>query len=236
MSKIVKIPLNLIISVLILMYLVMRTYGIAGYLPSLWSLPLLMIFVFSVAILLKLQKFILFQLVKESRWIILSLFVLMIYMFLENGNFKLYTTFNYLNFSVPFYIIGYYWGILRRDKYFKISVIGYFIFVSFFLFSKLLQIEIFREIGKETLGRLFYNPGGEESYNEMIFLWPYVAFLLIIVMGLVISVNIEPRNKPFVYLLSLICFISILFSGLSAPIVLIVVAIFVYYFNESNLK
>ena len=46
-----------------------------------------------------------------------------IYMFLENGNFKLYTTFNYLNFSVPFYIIGYYWGILRRDKYFKISVI-----------------------------------------------------------------------------------------------------------------
>lgn len=236
MSEKIRISSNSVISILILLYLIIRTHGIAGYLPSVWAMPLLLIFVFSILILHKLPKPSLHQLVKESRWIILSLLILIVYMFLQYGNFKLYSTFNYLVFSIPFYIIGYYWGIFRRDIFFKNTIIAYFIFISLFLFSKLVQVDNFGTIGKETIGRLFYTPGWEENYNEIIFFWPYVAFVLITAIGLLSRKYLIHKNRTFLYILSLICLISILFSGVAAPLVLIVIAMLIYYFNKSKSK
>jgi len=236
MPEKIRISSNSVITILILLYFIIRTHGVAGYLPSVWAIPLLLIFAFSILVLPKLPNKSLSQLVKESRWIILSLIVLIVCMFLQYGNFKLYSTFNYLVFSIPFYIIGYFWGIFGRDKYFKISVIGYFIFISLFLFSKLLQVDNFGTIGKETIGRLFYTPGGEANYNEIIFFWPYVAFVLITAISLLSRKYLIPKNRTFLYVLSSICLISILFSGVAAPIVLIVIAMLVYYFNKSKSK
>lgn len=236
MPEKIRISSNSVITILILLYFIVRTHGVAGYLPSVWAIPLLLLFAFSILILPKLPNTSLRQLVKESRWIILSLIILIVCMFLQYGNFKLYSTFNYLIFSIPFYIIGYYWGTFRRDKYFKISVIGYFIFISLFLFSKLLQVDNFGTIGKETIGRLFYTPGGEANYNEIIFFWPFVAFVLITAISLLSNKYLISKNRTFLYVLSSICLISILFSGVAAPIVLIVIAMLVYYFNKSKSK
>lgn len=236
MTQTMRISSNVLITMLMLLYFVIRTHGIAGYLPSVWAIPLLLIFSFSILALPKLSKFNLIKLIKESIWIILSLIILIICIFFQYGNFKLYATFNYLVFSIPFYIIGYYWGIYSKIKFFRYTVIGYFIFISLFLFSKLLQVDNFGNIEKETIGRLFYTPGGELNFNEIIFFWPFTAFGFIIAISLISRQELSLQNRIFLYVLSSICLISFLFSGVAAPIVLIVTTIMVYYFNKSKSK
>lgn len=236
MPEKIRISSNSVITILILLYFIIRTHGVAGYLPSVWAIPLLLIFAFSILVLPKLPNKSLSQLVKESRWIILSLIVLIVCMYFKYGNFKLYETFNYLFFSIPFYIIGYYWGIFSKDKFFKITVIGYFIFISIFLFTKLIQVENFGDIGKETIGRLFYTPGDELNLNNFIFFWPFTAFVFIVAISLLRKLNLNSKKRIFLYLLCSICLVSFLLSGAAAPLVLIISTILIYYFIKSKSK
>ena len=104
------------IILIICIYFVVRTYGIAEVIPGYWVIPLLIITIYSFYSLQKQNLNVVFFLVKESRWILLSLVILSIYIGFDYGNFKLTTTFIYLLVSVPFYILGFLNGVKSNES------------------------------------------------------------------------------------------------------------------------
>jgi hypothetical protein len=230
-----KISTNSIIAFFLLVYFIIRTHGIAGYIPSIWVAPLFIFFVFSVIIILKLSRLILEQFIKDSKWIILSFIFLLICIYFEYGNFKLYDTFHYLGFSIPFYIIGFYWGLSGGDKNLKYTVVGYFIFISLYLFTKLIQVNNFANITPETIGWFFYVAGGF-TLNDLTFFWPFAAFVSILAYAFFAEQNQDLIKKILILTLTSICLISFLVSGVAAPLVLIFTTILIYYFIKNGLK
>lgn len=231
----VKFLYNSVISTFILFYFIVRTYGISGYIPSVWVIFLIFIILYSILIVLKLPRLVLIKFIIESKWIILSFFILIVYILFQYGNFKLYSTFSYLVVSIPFYIIGFYWGIYNSIKYFKTIALGYFIFISLFLFFKLLQIKNFHEINLETIGSIIYPPGQKSNHNELVFFWPFVAFTCVIAISLIKNIAIK-KIKFFLCFLVLICFISVFLSGLAAPIVMLFLSFLIYLFQKAKSK
>lgn len=215
------------IAIIILVYFIIRTHGIAGYMPSIWVIPLGIIIIFSIVILFKLPKPFLNQLLKNSKWIILSIIFLLICIYFRHGNFKLDETFKYLSISIPFYIIGYYWGLNGKDVNYKNIVVWYFIFLSLYLSTKLLQINSLNNITKETLGQLFYTTDGL-NLNDMIFFWSFASFVFIIAN---IYIWKKKNSNVFFKLIFIICFLfSFLISGFAAPFALIITTILFFYF------
>ncbi|MBA7555114.1 hypothetical protein ES705_47767 [subsurface metagenome] len=104
-----------IIFLIVLLYFILRTEGIAIHVPSVWVIPLSLILFYAFFTMSKLKKPDIKFLFIESRWIILSLLILLVFVFFKHGNFRLRAFFIYLFISIPFYMIGFYWGVKNKD-------------------------------------------------------------------------------------------------------------------------
>lgn len=208
-------------------YFVVRTHGIAAYLPGIWVIPLFIIAIVSTYLTSGLSKTAFLYFRKLSNWIWISGLVLFVAVFLEHGNFRLYEAFRYLLFSIPFYLIGYYWGLKGYDNQFKRVIWFTYCFWGIYLFTKIIQIQDFGSISDETLGRLFYS-GATESLNDLIFFWPFMAFASLISLGFFLSSSTLKRKILWTFFG--IYILAFLLSGFAATIFLVGVALLIYYF------
>ena len=163
------------IAFVLIVYFILRTYGIVQVLPSLWLFPLIIISFFSFKLIIKNKKSLSF-LINESKWIILSFFIISIYLIFQYGNFKLNVTFFYLISSIPFYIIGFYSGIDFKNNLIYIVSSVYFIFISLYLFPKILFVLSQNSFDSRLFISLFVD---NKDDNDIIFFLPFVAFITI---------------------------------------------------------
>lgn len=208
-------------------YFVVRTHGIAAYLPGIWAIPLFIISFFSIYLTFGLSKTSWSYLSKLSKWIWISGLVIFVAVFLEHGNFRLYETFRYLLLSIPFYLIGYYWAVNGYENQFRRVIWFTYYFWGIYLFTKIIRIQDFGSISDETLGRLFYS-GATESLNNLIFFWPFMAFASLVSLGFLLSSSNLRRKVLWIFFC--IYIIAFVLSGFAATIFLVGVALVIYYF------
>jgi len=220
---------NFIVSIIVL-YFIFRTHGVVQILPGIWLFPLIIIALFSVNKGLSVKKKYLKFLIKESKWIILSVFILTAYKFFDYGNFKLTNTFSYLITSLPFYVIGFYYGIKFNKDFIKKITIGYFVFTFFFLIPKI--VLVFSTGFNSTLFNLSFV--ADPTNKDFLLFLPFVSFITVYgSIQLLQSKSLLIKILAYIILLTNI--LAMFLSGKAGPIVILLIAITFYFFkNRSN--
>jgi len=218
------INVNNILTYSLLVYFILRTHGINGYLPSVWVIPLLLII--SIAFKKIKSTYFLF-LINELKWVIISFILLLAFIYYDYGNWKLQDLFNNLAFSIPFFIVGFDWGIFNKKKYFNQIIKYLYFFTAFYLLSKLIQINGPFIIDESFLGNAFYSV--DNNLQNLIFFWPFTT-----IVGIIGFTNIWYDNEYSKYYknFTLFCFsiiiTSILLSGFGAPVFLLMLTFIIF--------
>lgn len=216
------------IAFVLIVYFILRTYGIVQVLPSLWLFPLIIISFFSFKLIIKNKKSLSF-LINESKWIILSFFIISIYLIFQYGNFKLNVTFFYLISSIPFYIIGFYSGIDFKNNLIYIVSSVYFIFISLYLFPKILFVLSQNSFDSRLFISLFVD---NKDDNDIIFFLPFVAFITIYSGYLLLKS--KKSYLRFFSIVFIILNISALFLAGKAGAFAVILFTIIFYFYKRN--
>ena len=220
-----------ILSFLILVYFIVRTHGIAGFLQSIWTIPLFFIIMGS---FLEIKQAYISIILRNAKWIIISLIILGVSIIFKHGNWKLYYTFTILTISIPFFIIGFRWGYNNLEKYLNYILKTYFIFISLFLLIKLFQVNSFNVIDKDLLGSLFYSQSG--TLNNLVFFWPFTIIISAIAFINILSTARSAYLRSlYIFLFSIVVFSSLI-SGFAAPVFMLVITFVVYFFLKFQNK
>jgi len=214
----------------IVLYFILRTYGIAELVPTLWVIPLLFISIMSLHVLLCQKQKVNYFLFKESRWIIISLIVLLVHKFYDHGNFKLEATFSYLLCSTPFYILGFSNGIKVNDSFIKKIIIGYFMFLSIYLLPKVFVVLFSGSFHSGLFNSLFLTNSEEAGY--ILFL-PFLAFVTVYGFRLMYASRLMYVKLTAVIIL-FFNLLSLVLSSKAGPISMIIFASIIYYFYDSK--
>jgi hypothetical protein len=214
----------------IVLYFILRTYGIAELVPTLWVIPLLFISIMSMYVLLCQKQKVNYFLLTESRWIIISLIVLLIYKFYEYGNFKLDTTFTYLLGSIPFYILGFSNGLKANDAFIKKIIVSYLWVLFIYLLPKIFLVLSSGYFSSDFFISSFVNGGFETS---IIFFLPFIAFVT--VYGFKLMYDSKLGYVKIMALIILFFNILALFlSSKAGPISMLLFSFVIYYFKRNN--
>tara|TARA_R110002051_G_scaffold325568_1_gene428961 strand:- start:11268 stop:12578 length:1311 start_codon:yes stop_codon:yes gene_type:complete len=225
--------LNNITIVIIVLYFILRTYGILELLPGLWVFPLAFIIIQSIHIVLNQQPKVTKFLFKESRWIVLSFFILLTYVSFQYGNFKLETTFTYLLTSIPFYIIGFSNGIKLNDSFLKKTTVSYFLFLSIYILPKTVTVLSSGSFNSDLFISLFVSSKEDTS---VIFFLPFVAFITIYGFKLLFESKKSAIVNTIAALILFLNILALFISSKAGPIAVIVFAIIIYYFKGERRK
>ena len=214
-----------LLAIFIILYFVLRTYGIVQIFPSLWLFPLIVIASFSAVLVIKNKNYFNFFF-KESKWIIISIFVLFSYLIVQYGNFKLEVTFVYLLTSLPFYIVGFYSGIDTKNKLVFWVSSGYFIFLSFYLLPKSFFVLSQNSFDSQLFINLFVD---NEDDNDIIFFLPFLAFITIY-SGYILSKSKKIKIRYLSYICIAINILALFLSAKAGAFALILFTIIFYYY------
>ena len=221
-----------LIILIISIYFIVRTYGIAEIIPGYWVIPLLIITIYSFYSLQKQNPNVVFFLVKESRWILLSLVILSIYIGFDYGNFKLTTTFIYLLVSLPFYILGFLNGVKSNESFIRKISIFYFMFLGIYLLPKTFLVLSLRNFNPELFISLFIEGGVESSF---IFFLPFTGFVSIF--GYALMSESKSVIIRLIALMTLIAIIIALFIASKAgPIAMLILTFIIYNYYKKGKK
>lgn len=230
-----KFRVSSAISIVIFIYLVIRTHGIAAYVPGVWVIPLVIMSAYVLYELSKLSINSLLFIFIQSKWIILSIFILLVSIIFQHGNFRLYVLFNNLLISSVFFIIAYIWGVKDYKSEFRRVICLYYYFLFFFLFTKLVQVDFGASYTKETLGRLFYTGNTDIVLNDLILYYPFFSFVTIIGFYY-LTKDATSIKKSIVSILAASNLIVFIISGFAAPLFLVVVTLLIYYVLSTGRK
>lgn len=214
---------------IVVLYFILRTYGVVQLTSGLWALPLIVLSAQSLHLVLSQNFKITKYLLVESKWIIFSIFILLIYILYDYGNFKLDTTFSYLLTSIPFYIIGFYNGIKVDETFIKKITIFYLIFLGIYLLPKTITVLTSGSFNSSFFTSLFVS----KEDTDFIFFLPFVAFITIF--GYKLMRNSKLRLLKISATIILFFNILALFlSSKAAPIVMLLFSIIIYFFKGSK--
>lgn len=163
------------ITLVLILYFILRTHGIVQIFPAVWIFPLLILTIYSVTLLIKNKKTHYFLFLK-SKWILISFFILLIYFINQFGNFKLNSTLLYLISSIPFYIIGFYSGLVPKNNLVYRVSIYYVLFLFIYLLPKSLFVLSQNTFNSELFISLFVD---NIEDNDVIFFLPFLSFITI---------------------------------------------------------
>jgi len=114
-------------------------------------------------------------------------------------------------------------------------MVAFYVFLSFYLLSKIILIDNFTNIRPESMGILFYTPRYAEL-NDLILYYPFWAYVSIIGFALFWKDNKGVSGNILNIAFIIICIFFFILSGMAAPLFLLLVTIFVYYFLKSKSK
>lgn len=165
--------------------------------------------------------------VRDSKWIILSLVILVIYFLVSYGNTNgLLSRILVLYCTIPAFILGYYLGFSKRRNilYFIISI-AYWVVFSITIFT-------FTRSGSFVYDDIYSS--GDLTKNYFILYWPFV--FIIANVGFFTMVDNFRKNRKLSILLFgsyILMLISIFLTTFTAPIMLtFIFFIFYFYFRE----
>ena len=207
----------------------MRTHGIVQLIPAIWVVPLVVISLNALFLFADLPHSAKGFLFKESKWVYFSIIILVIHLAFQHGNFKLFSTLSYLITSVPFYIIGYYYGFKNKDYFISKILIIYHFILSLYLLPKTYVVLVSSEFSADSYNALFV-----ESYDlDFILFWPFAAFVTVI--GLAFSITSKSTVLRQISIFfggtNLIAFIL---CSKAAPFVFLVLSFLAYNILKKN--
>jgi hypothetical protein len=214
---------------LLITYFILRTHGITQIFPDVWVLPLVGISLYAIMQFVNMTRKERYYLFIESKWIVLSVFVLLIHIVYQHGNFKLYSTFAYLVTSIPLYIIGFKYGLYNSDSFIRKIAITYFIFITVYLLPKTVAVLSMGSISDDIFNSLFL------GYTDLDFIlfWPYAAFVAVI--GFTYMKDSKSgmlrTGAVIFFLINVVAFIL---SSKAAPMVFMILLFMIYNILKKN--
>lgn len=214
-----------LLNFLIVSYFFLKQELINNLIPSIWFMFLLLITIISF------HEFFLMSsnekrfLLKKKIWILISLITLIGYKFYDYGNFRLDYMIQYLSYSIPFLVIGFYFA-LNKKKLNNIIIIGFvLIFVSYLpvIFTYLSSGNYNRDFLKSLI---FF---GKEN-SGLIHFWPFLATSIIFSIIISNSYITNLYYRVLLYICVSILLLFIFFSGYFSGIFFIIIFLLSFYF------
>lgn len=222
--------LNNITVIIIVVYFILRTYGIVEFSLGAWIIPLFFICLNAIHVILNQNLKATAFLFKESKWIVLSFVVLLISIIFNHGNFKLYNTFTYLLSSVPFYILGYSYGIKGNITFVRKITIYYLVFLFLYILPKIYVVLSARSFDSALFNSLFVMDEKDKGY--ILFL-PFLAFITLY--GFQFLYKSKSKKLRLIGLLILFSnSIGLFIASKAGAISLILFSIIIYYLNSTK--
>lgn len=213
----------------LVVYFILRTYGIVQYLPSFWFVPLLTISFIAIRLVIRKRDGLLF-LMGRSKWIILSLLIVATYGLCGYGNFKLYVTFAYLVSSIPFYIVGFYSGMNRNNNLVYSVTAVYYSFISLFLLPKTLFVLFQNSFDSGLFVSLFVN---NKDDHDIIFFLPFVAFISIYG-GFVLLKSSKKYKRLLALIFGIFNMLALFMAAKAGAFAVILSAVIIYYYKNQK--
>ena len=218
-----------LLNFLIVTYFFLKLELINNLIPSIWFVFLLLI------IIISFHQFFLMSsnekrfLLKKNIWILISLITLIGYKFYDYGNFRLDYMIQYLSYSIPFLVIGYYFA-LNKKKLNSIIIIGFvLIFVSYL--PVIFKYLVSGNYNRYFLKSLIYF--GKEN-SGLIHFWPFLATSIILSIIISNSYITKLYYRVLLYICVSILLLFMFFSGYFSGIFFIIIFLLSFYFF--NLK
>ena len=210
----------------------MRTHGIVQLYPAVWVIPLSIICIYAIKAFLNLDRTSKKFLIKQSKWIIYGVIVLLLHISFDHGNSRLTNTFNYLLISAPFYLLGFKYGYSNQEYSVRNITIAYYIFLSIFLMQKSYFVINTGNLNSSIMNSLFVNSLED---RDIILFWPFAAFVTIV------GYYYMRQTRHILLKICALIFaftniIAFILSGKAAPIVLMMFALIFFYLYKYNLS
>ena len=223
------ISLSKTFNFLIICYFFLKLEIINAIIPSIWFVFLLSIIILSFNVFFSMSSDERRFLFKKNIWILISLITLVVYKFLDYGNFRLDYMIQYLSYSIPFLVIGYYFALNKKSLNNIIFICFVLTFVSYFPV-------IFEYLVSGNYNRIFLKSlifSGKEN-SGLIHFWPFLSTSIILSIIISNSYITNLYYRVFSYICVLILLLFIFFSGYFSGIFFFIIFLFSFYSFNLN--
>jgi hypothetical protein len=224
------ISLSRTFNFLIICYFFLKLEIINALIPSIWFVFLLSIIILSFNVFFLMSSNERRFLLKKNIWILISLITLVVYKFFDYGNFRLDYMIQYLSYSIPFLVIGYYFA-LNKKSLNNIIFIGFALtFISYF--SVIVEYLVSGNYNRDFLNSLIFF--GKEN-SGLIHFWPFFATSIILSIIISNSHITDLYYRVLLYICVFILLLFMFFSGYFSGIFFIIIFILSFYsFNLTS--
>ena len=217
---------------LLVIYFFLKFEIVNTRLPSLWFVFLIGIFFLSIRIFFSMKQSEIIFLIKKNIWFFILIPILLVYKYFDYGNFRLDFMIQYLLYSLPFLIIGFYYSSNKK----KLNYIVFSLLILFFL-SYLFSIVNYLSNSDLSRESLEFSVFGDRENSGLLHLWPILSTLILITYGFYSLIKINNLLKISLYVIWIVLILFIFLSGYMSGIVFLLISVLaIIYYNTKRIN